>query len=248
MDTKSARSKSAGTRSGVNPLKLDAQILVEGGMSFRDVAKQVGAGYSTIRQWAKAGGWERGREQEQISKRQEAQRLVEQGMSFVEAAKRVAVHYTTILNWARAEGWEVQANPKKQQAQELAEGRMNLADVAKQVGVSYSTIRRWANEEGWEGSAALKLKAKSLVGQGFNFSETARNIGVTQPTVSKWATDECWERGEDLLKLKQLSKRQQAQSLVEDGLNFTETARRAGVDKATIRRWAKDGNWQRPKP
>ena len=241
MDTKS------GTRSGVNPLKAEAQKLVQGGMSFRDVARQVGAGYSTIRQWAKAGGWERGSQQQQISKRQEAERLVEQGATFADTADQVAVHYTTILNWAKAEGWEVQANPKKLEAQNLVEGRMNLADAAKQVGVSYSTIRRWAKDEGWEGAAALKLKAKRLVGQGFNFSATARNIGVTQPTVSKWATEEGWERGEDLLKLKQLSKKQQAQSLVEDGLNFTETARRAGVDKATIRRWAKSGNWQRDK-
>jgi len=212
MDTKSARSKSAGTRSGVNPLKLKAQDLLKRGVSFREVAGELDLSDSTIRQWAKDGKWERGvdlGQLKQISKKQEAQRLVEEGVNFADAARQLEVSPTAIQDWAKAGGWKRGVDQEK------------LKQISK------------------------KQEAQILVEEGVNFSEIARRFEVTPTTITNWAIAGGWERGRQQ---EQISKKLEAQRLVEGGANFSETARQLGQTPYTIRNWAKSGKWKRPKP
>jgi len=236
---------------------IEAQSLFEGGMSFGDMAKQLGLSKTTIHNWKKTGGWEIRVDPEEDKRKLEAQSLFEGGMSFGNMAKQLGLSKITIHNWKKTGGWEIRVDPeedkRKLEAQSLFEGGVSLEDIAKELGVTRYIISGWARGEGWERDwesvtekhlSTLKQQVQKLLEGGTNFLMISQRLGIEFETLHKWIKAGGWKLNNgkpDLQKVK-------AQELVEGGANFSEAARQLESDPTTIRGWSKDGNWQRPKP
>ena len=234
-ETISEWAKSGGWQRAVNPKKLEAQRLVEGGMNFSEAARKLRVRCHTISEWAKSGGWETRATQRRL----EAQSLVQQGMNFAEAAKKLGVGCHAVGKWAKSGGWEKAASGKKLEAQRLVQQGMTLAEAARKLGLQMKTIHRWAKAGGWEIRETEKqMEAKRLYDGGMNFADISQRLSIGTGSLYNWAHHGGWTD----------SKKQEAQRLVEQGATFADTARQLGASNTTIGKWAKDGNWQRPDP
>lgn len=128
----------------------DALDLVQKGVPIRQVARELGTSYESIRRLLKSRGVTQQRQADLTEAQQEeALRLVEQGMSLCAVAKEFGVSYKAVRQLVKSKGvvptyHQPNLTPEQQHEALLLvrQGGLSLREVGAMFGVTHQTIRR----------------------------------------------------------------------------------------------------------
>ena len=151
------------------------------------------------------------RAEAKAARRASALKMIESGMTNAEVARRLGVHGVTVGQWARDAGFVSSMSAA------VSRGKLRVASMP----------------------ATARADAAKLIESGMTYAEVAGRFGVSGQTVRRWAQaagvrsmatgGRSWPE----------ATRAAAVKMVADGMSCREAAKRVGVSKDTVRRWAK---------
>ena len=135
-----------------------AHEMHQAGMQSVAVAAALGVQATTVRRWAKRGGWGPWGTTYEPELIEHARVMHGERRPLAEVSAAVGVSIQILRRWGQKGNWgpwyrpgeERHSAAYRQRARQLYEQRVSLADIAGELHLAWRTIRRWAEDGHWQ--------------------------------------------------------------------------------------------------